>query len=261
MVAIKVNIDTAKARKQIKGIRDQVPFATRLTLNQLARNTKADIDEQMKAKLDRPTRFTLRAIRTDNAKSKTMTSVVRVNDKQRATGKPEAKVLEHLFSGGGRSGKAAEGKLRGLGVLPAGKFIVPGNAAPLDSFGNIKRSFIRQLINYFSTFKPERESRAGLEPGVWMRKFDRQQKKKRKKAGKSGNFEFFVVHKKVDGVTQRRRSKRQRPPEPIILFVDNPRYRQFFDMKKTAEKVIIRDLDKEFEKNYERAIATAKPIN
>ena len=231
-----------------------------LTLNQLARTSKKEIDKQLQGKLDRPTRFTLRAIQAVNSTSKTMTSTVKVKDKRRANGKSETDILKHLFAGGGRSGKGAEGALRALGVLPSGMFIVPGKFAPLDSFGNIKRSFIRKLIEYFKSFRPKGNNTSTLAPGVWMRKFDRREKKSRKKQGKSGSFEFFVVHKQIDAATSKRSGSKRQAPEPILLFVDRPRYRKYFDMLSTTAKVIIRDLDREFAKQYEFALKTAKKI-
>lgn len=259
MATIKVNFDTDKLRREIKGIRDQVPFATRKTLNALARKVKADIDGQLKSRLDRPTRFTLRSITTENSKSSNMTAVVKVKDKPRATGKSEREVLKHLFTGGSRIGKGTEGALKSLGVLPAGKFVVPGDKAPLDAFGNIRRTFIKNLINYFKSFRPSGKNTSTLAPGVWLRKFDRAQKKARKKRGLSGSFEFFVVHQQIDKAASKRKATGPKP-EPVLLFVDRPRYRKYFDMEKTGRKIILRDLDAEFAKQYEQAIRTAKPI-
>ncbi len=253
-MAISIKHDINKLQAELGRTRkSQVPFAIRLTLNQLARNSKKDLDKQIVARIDRPTRFTQRAIATKNATRRTMTSRVMVKERRN-----ENKLLEHLFTGGGRIAKNAEGTLRGLGVLPRGKFIVPGKFAPRDSFGNIRRSFINKLVKYFQTFKPANNNESTLSPGVWIRKFDRRQKKSRKKQGKTGSFEFFVVHKQISSRGSSKRGSKRVAPEPVLLFVDRPRYRRLFNMEETARQVILRDLSIEFRKAYERAVSTAR---
>lgn len=253
-MAISIKHDIRKLQAELGRTRkSQVPFALRLTLNQLARNVKKDVDKQIIARIDRPTRFTQRAIATKNSTRSTMTSRTFVKSKR-----GENRLLEHLFTGGGRASKNAEGTLKGLGVLPSGKFIVPGKFAPRDSFGNIRRSFINKLVKYFQSFRPESNTTSTLAPGVWIRRFDRGQKKARKNQGKTGSFEFFVVHKQVSGGGKSRRGKKRKAPEPVLLFVDRPRYRRLFNMEETARQVILRDLSIEFRKAYERAVRTAR---
>ncbi|WP_299078950.1 hypothetical protein [uncultured Paraglaciecola sp.] len=253
-MAISIKHDIRKLQEEMGRTRkSQVPFAIRLTLNQLARNSKKVIDKQILSRIDRPTRFTQRAIATKNATRRTMTSRVMVKDRRN-----ENRLLEHLFTGGGRTAKNAEGTLKGLGVLPSGKFIVPGKFAPRDSFGNIRRAFINKLVKYFQTFRPDSNTTSTLSPGVWIRRFDRGQKKTRKNQGKTGSFEFFVVHKQVSGGGKSRRGKKRKAPEPVLLFVDRPRYRRLFNMEETARQVILRDLAIEFRKAYSRAVSTAR---
>jgi hypothetical protein len=254
MTSITIKHDINKAKLDLKKTRkSQIPFATRLTLNQLARNSKKNLDRQIVARLDRPTRFTQRAIRTANATRRNMAARVAVKDKRK-----EDQLLEHLFTGGTRINKRAERLLRGIGVIPSGKFMVPGKFAPRDSFGNIRRAFINKIVKFFKASRPDSNSTSSLAPGVWVRRFDRGQKKARKSRGQSGSFEFFVVHKQVSGGKVSKRGKKRRAPEPVLLFVDRPRYKQFFSMEATVRKVILRDLDREFRKAYAQAVATAR---
>lgn len=255
MTSIKINANIDKAKRDLKSKKNQIPFAMSRTINDLAFNAKGDIDVQIKTKLSRPTRYTQRAIEVKKSSKRKLIATVKVRDKQKQSTK-----LEHLFSGGIRTGKGLEGKLKGLGVLPGGMYIVPGSEAPLDSFGNIKKSFLNNLIKYFQTFKTSRGNTSSLEPGVWMRKFSRAEKKRRKKVGKSGRFEFFVVHKQVDKAQSGRRNQDRQKPEPVLLFINRPKYRRVFNMPETTKQIIIRDLEREFNKNYQNAIRTAKPV-
>ena len=253
-MAISIKHDVTQLQRKLGATKkNQVPFALRLTLNQLARSTKKDIEKQINAKVDRPTRYTQRSIRSQNATRKTMASKVAVKDNRR-----QNTLLEHLFTGGSRDNKRFEFKLRQMGVLPSGKYVVPGKFAPMNSFGNIKKSFINKIVKFFQSASASKPLTSGLAPGVWVRRFSRIQKKSRKKIGKTGSFEFFVVHKQSTSSKSSGKRLKGQAPEPVLLFVDQPRYRKLFDMEKTASNVILRDLEAEFTKAYNRAVATAK---
>ena len=252
MVAIRVSSNINKARSELKRVKSQVPFAMSRTLNTLAFNSKGEVDKQIKERLDRPTRFTQRSIEVIKSSKRKLTSTVKVRDRQK-----QSSILNHLFTGGIRRGKGLEGRLVSMGVLPRGKYIVPGKVAPLDSFGNIKKSFIKKLVNGLQNIRLSKGNESTLPPGVWMRKFDRATKKRRKKRGLSGTSEFFVVHKQVKGASRKKGTKTRRP-EAILLFVDRPKYRRIFNMEETVKKVILRDLEREFDKNYQFALRTAK---
>ena len=51
------------------------------------------------------------------------------------------KILQAEIFGGSRRPKRSEVALRRVGILPDGYFLVPGQACPLDQYGNVKGSF------------------------------------------------------------------------------------------------------------------------
>ena len=252
MVAIRVSSNINKARSELKRDKSQVPFATSKTLNDLAFTSKRDVDKQINTRLDRPTRFAQRSIEVVKSSKRKLVSTVKVRDRQK-----QSAILNHLFTGGVRRGKGLEGKLIGMGVLPRGKYIVPGEKALIDSFGNIRRSFIKKLVTGLQQANISKGNVSTLHPGVWVRKFDRSTKKKRKAQGLGGAFEFFVVHKQIKGTSRKKGTKRIKP-EAVLLFVDRPKYRRIFNMEETVKQVILKDLDREFNKNYQFALRTAK---
>jgi hypothetical protein len=213
-------------------------------------------EDEINRKIDRPTRFTLRSIQATKATSRTMTATVKVKDKVRPDGRSEAKILGHLFGdfAGSRQIKAFENLMRSRGILPNGKFIVPGEKMPLDSFGNMRRSALRKVINGLRATRVRGEQASTLAPGIWLRKGFKRKGKPRVEDS------YFVVHRQIDKLSSGKRGQKSRPPEPMVLFVDRPRYRRLFNMKTIAQRVIVSDLDKEFEKNYEFALKTAKKI-
>ncbi len=49
--------------------------------------------------------------------------------------------------GGPRRNKPAELQLRAKGILPEGKYVVPGAGADLDRYGNIKRGQVTRALS------------------------------------------------------------------------------------------------------------------
>ena len=264
MTSISLKFDTSKARKQIKGIKDQTPFAIRLTVNALAQTSKKEMDKQILQRVDRPTPYTKRAIFVKSAKSKT-DPTARIDVKNRGTatkrgGRTHEDIIGHLFTGGQRQRKGIEMLFQRAGLLRADEYIVPGAAAPLDQFGNVKRSFLIQLISYFrafneSGFKANADSKGRLRQN---RAFARSIK------GASAAAFFVVTDRKgklVPGIWARVSFSIGSAVKPILIFAKKPKYRQMFRMDKTVKTIVDRDANKEFEKAYNRAISTARPNN
>lgn len=126
----------------------QIPFVQMRTLTQLAYRTKKAVYDEMDLVLDLPLkRYTLTSMRVDPATSKVgMVSKVYLNDFR-----GENRALGHLFKGGDRRWKNMEGALLRKGLMLPGMYAVPGNAAPLDQYGNIPATFIRMLLSYFGS--------------------------------------------------------------------------------------------------------------
>lgn len=253
MVAINMKSTVGRARSELKNIQKQVDFATANTINTIAFVSKSEIDRQIKARLNRPTRFAQRAVEVVKGNRRTLTSTVRVQTRH-----GQSETFGHLFTGGKREGKGYEGVLKRMGVLPGGMYTVPGKAAPINSFGNIRKAFIDKMIKELSGGNIPAESVSTLPPGIWRRLPERGRKSKRTghriKRRKAG---LFVVHKQSTG-SGRKSKQPGRPPEAVMLFVERPRYRRYFDLPDTVRDVIRKRFDAEFDKNFKRAIATAR---
>lgn len=253
MVAINIKSTANRARSELNNIQKQVDFATANTINTMAFNSKAEIDKQIKTKLRRPTRYAQRAIEVKKGNKRTLIATVQVQTRQ-----GQAETLAHLFAGGKREGKAYEGVLRRLGALPRGMYTVPGKAAPINAFGNIRKSFIDRMIKELSSKRIPTETTSTLAPGIWRRLSERGKRSKRTGRRVSGQKAgLFVVHKQSKG-SGRRGKQQGRPPEAVMLFVERPRYRRYFDMPDIVRDVIRKRFDAEFSKNFKRAIATAR---
>ena len=251
MVAFSVKDTIRTARTELQEIQKQVAFATSQTINTMAFNSKMEVDKQIKTRLQRPTRFAQTAVEVLKGNKSTLTSTVKLRDRR-----GQSETFGHLFEGGVRRGKPYEGVLRRIGALPAGMYTVPGKAAPINVFGNIRKSFLDKVIKELSNKNIPRNSKSTLPPGVWLRTTPAVKAKKGKPGRKRGK-ELFVVHEQVKASGTGRKATGPKP-EAVLLFIKRPVYRRIFDMPDTVKDVINKRFNKEFDMNFKRALATAK---
>jgi hypothetical protein len=199
----------------------QAPYATALGLTRTAQKIREAQQETMKRSLDRPTKWTLNSVRVQPAKKSdpTPSAVVFIGDES-------AQRLLPQVEGTKRGGKAAEGMLRGRGLMPAGSYAVPASGMRLDSHGNVSRAALAKVVD-------------GLRPGgdYFAGRIGR--------PGTGGQ----------EGIWQRKGSKVQ----PAFLFVQGaPQYRQRYDFKGTAATVAGKELDKQLRAALEEALTTQR---
>jgi hypothetical protein len=89
-------------------------------------------------------------------------------------------IRPHVF-GGARAVKKIEDVYRGKGILPGGRWMVPGPGAPLDKFGNQTKAFNKRIYaaashlaapgaTYDNLFIGGRYPRRSLVAGIWERR-------------------------------------------------------------------------------------------
>ena len=249
MTTISIQTDIKEPQRALDVVsKRQIPYATVLMLNALAGSTKKRTEVEIKRELDRPTNYAQRMIGLRFANKRNLTSQVNVRG---SVASGETKVLGHLFAGGKRKGKGFEGALVSKGIMPDGMYAMPGEGAPLDFYGNIKRSFIKQLIDYLTANKVVKKS-AQFE------------NRSRKQTKGSTTSQYFIVNQKKQGglplgIWQHIGFGSGKALRPIIMFVrKEPVYDRYFDLDKTAQQVINKDARYEFDKAMAYAIATAK---
>lgn len=217
----------------------------------------------MHQSFDRPTRWTLNSFRVKLDKTAWSASVeVKDGYWYRADN-----YLQTQIEGGKRKHKAFETALRRAGVLPSGWFVVPGQKAALDAFGNVSVGQIRQILSWFDAA----EQVAGSTQNMGQKGRD-----KRRKGTKSvRGFEYFVAH---PGSRMGRRSwkngRRQTLTpgvyrrtffgfgssiEPILIFVTSATYKPRFDFYGIAQRTVDREfkpaLDAAMQRELDRGLA------
>lgn len=268
-ISIKTNI--AEVTKEFTALqRRQIPFATFLTVNKLAENSHKSFQISEISKLDRPTRYAQNMMFVNYAKRSVLaeargggkpniTSDVRVKDRGLVTkrGSTPRDVMQHLFETGERRGKGVEGYFIRAGFMLRGQFAVPASGAPMDSFGNVDKRFVVQLLSYLRLFN-ESGFRANV---VDRNKFSKRFAARNKISRQSGKF-FVIKSNQISklhpGVWTRLSTGFGKGIRPVYLFVDAAEYRQFLGLDTTVKKVVDRDFAFEFNKAFAHALATAK---
>lgn len=208
------------------------------TANQANRALVDEIDEVF----DHPTSFTRNAIRVFHAKPNNLEASLWVKDEKDGASKgaaPEDWVAPQVF-GGPRVDKASERNLRSKGILPAGKFLVPGAGAKLDSYGNMSRGQIIQILSglgameYRSGFKANAtDSARSIRKGHQRAYF----------VMKRGNVPIGIGERREGNVTM------------VLAFVSQPQYRVRFKFHDVVRGIA--EDDSRLEANIEQALAKA----
>lgn len=123
--------------------------AVSTSLTRAAREMKADWQQQIDRRIDRPIARTQVATVFTSATAATLQSEVRVKDQMAGT--PPATYLNPQERSGGRTAKKFEAALQASGAMPRGYITVPGRGAQLDAYGNVSRSQIIAIIAALGT--------------------------------------------------------------------------------------------------------------
>lgn len=136
-----------EVRRQLQGFSDRrfaAAVATGLTRS--AGMVATDWRIQIAGKLDRPTPLTQRSVVVKRAEAASLAAEVLVRDQARPGAVTPAEYLGVQELGGSRGLRKFERALIAQGSMPAGHKVVPGEYAKLDSFGNVSRGQIVQVI-------------------------------------------------------------------------------------------------------------------
>lgn len=124
------------------------------TINDVAFDVRGDYQQEMLANFDKVTPYILKSIWVERATSGRPQATVypRYNG---GKGVDPGKVLAAEVRGGARRSKRFEIALQRAGILPVGMAAVPASgldASKMDAYGNVKGSYIVQLLSYLKAF-------------------------------------------------------------------------------------------------------------
>lgn len=233
-----IKIDFTKAEKLLKQLGGaEMRKAAANALNDSAYEARKVVQQEMDRSFDRVTPYIRKSVFVTPASADNLTATVEPRY-MGGKGVDPQNILRASIFGGQRKLKKSERAFLAAGIMPRGYVAVPGDACPLDNYGNIKGSFIVQLISYFKAFG-EQGYRANMTD-----------KRKAKLAGAGRTKDGY---KTINGVVYFvARGKLRSGPggthlspgiwsktgihgsnvKPIIMFVRQPTYRKrldFFD--------------------------------
>ncbi|RYJ63238.1 hypothetical protein [Pseudomonas songnenensis] len=237
---------TLKGAKQVADAlakyEKQVPFATALALTRTAQIAKTELEKEMRSVFDRPTRWTLNSLRLFPAKKDKLEARVWMkNEADKSV--PATRWLNPEIEGGPRQDKRSESRLRRKGILPAGKYIVPGKGAKLDSYGNMTKGAITKALSGLQAFND-----AGYSANATGSKRSR---------AKGNAKRYFVMKRGSMPIGIAERTSRNRM-HILLAFTRKPTYSKRLDFYGIGDKVVKRHLAAEFEKAMTRAMRTAR---
>lgn len=142
-----LNVDTSKLKRRADEMIRLMPQATADALNWTIFNVRDAQRNEMASVFDRPTSFTLnRSNLVVRATPQRLVARTKIRDDQ-SSGVAPVRYLRPQVFGGDRSIKRFERALQARGLMPQGWFAMPGPGAKLDTFGNISRGQIMQILS------------------------------------------------------------------------------------------------------------------
>lgn len=209
-------------------------------LNHTANQAMPVLRAEMSSVFDRPTPWTLNSVRILHATPASLEAALWVKDE--SGGKNPFSAEDYLMpqvEGGERFQRRSEGYLRESGILPAGRFVVPAAGARLDSYGNIQKGHMMQILSGLKAMKLSGSDNAATDSKRSLRK--------------GHALAFFVMKrgKTPIGIAERRGKN----VIMVLAFVRQPQYRERFKFHDVVRRVA--EDDAQLETNIDKAIADA----
>lgn len=240
----------------------QLPYATSLALNRTAQHILEALVRVTGEVFDRPTPYTLRALRLVRATKENLVATVDYRDGA-GKGISADKYLPPQVLGGGRRLKRSERALSRVG-LPKG-YTVPAAGAEMDAYGNMSRGQIVKLLSYLQAFGEQ-----GYRANSTQRSRARTAKVGKSAEGykRINGVQYFVSRGKgtmsgnrrqpLPAGVWRKTGTHGADVQPVLLAVNAPEYTPRFPFNETAEAVYNERFDAEFSTALDLALSTAK---
>ena len=144
---IRLSIDDSginKAKLFVATIKNQLPYATSVALNNVAFNVRKELGKQTTSSFVNPTKFTQSAFKYNKSTKANLVAEVYAD--------PTRRFFPTQIKGGDRKAKPYEGFLRGLGngAIPSGGRLVPTTTV-LNAAGNPKKNIFGTIASKLST--------------------------------------------------------------------------------------------------------------
>ncbi len=247
MLEVSVSADFSGLEKALLRMSAELKGKAAATaVSRTAARARLDMRDALPRVFDRPTPFTVNAIRFA-ADPNAGTARLFISD-EAAKGTPPEKFLRAEIEGGARRDKRSERALVMRGIIAPDQQMVPGAGAPLDSYGNIQRGALTRILSRISAFG-EQGYAANASAAT------RRRLKKAKLAVRSTGTDYFVKRDhdgRAQGVFQLVGKGQIRP---VLIFTDRrAHYRARFDFVGMAHKSFATLWPKEMRRGFYEAM-------
>lgn len=222
---INIRLDTKQLRRDLAELKGRnVPRAMCNVVNRLAYNSRLKLQDEMKAKFKNPTPWTLGMFAMIPAKPGQARAAIVTKDLTSSYkgGTAAARYLSPEVFGGERELKPSEKK---LSIISEGQEWVPGRDAPLNSYGNIKLSEIKKILDEIPNIGKRQNG-----PRI-----------KYMKGGPRPKDQYFVLRKSENGKPMGvyKRVGKSRKFKEILRFIPtNAHYRPILPAQKIVDDLI-----------------------
>lgn len=257
MLDMKITARSGRIADMVASFRDVparvMPYAAATALTRTANAlAKTELPNEMVRVFDRPNRYTLNSLRAKAATKDTLTASVWVKTDATNNGtRPEDYLLPNV-GGGPRNEKRFERAMRYAGLLPSGWRAMPGQGAPLDEFGNLRRGEMQRILT---------ATRSAFDP--YQRKSNSARSRRNAKkapyfavspfVGQFVGGEFKQVKSRLQPGVYRREG---RGIKPVLIFTKTqPQYGQRLDFVGVAERFTQENFPREFDRAAQQILA------
>lgn len=151
---IRIEHDLDVIIRSFRGAPERIVRAQVAAINDVAFDARMIMQDEMRTQWDRVTPYMIRSVWVERATEQRMEAKVWPRY-MGGKGVDPAKVMLAQVRGGPRRSKRFEVALQRAGILPSGMAAVPADGidpAHIDAYGNVKGSFIVQLLSYLRAF-------------------------------------------------------------------------------------------------------------
>jgi len=257
MLTVKIEgLDELKRKLNDLGAR-QVPFAAAKAITTTAKSVEKRFQSDMGAAFKSASPYVKRSTFSTSATKANLSATIGLKDKKPARGTAPAVLLKEHFTGGARGNKPFEKALIAMGVMPGGYRAIPGGGMRLNAYGNPTRESIRRVLEVVKTGQI-------FDGGV-----NTANSRSRGRQKNQADVSYFL--KRVGdrsaqsrhlypGIYRRIYAGRGRSGAaiPVLVFVKSAAYRKVLDMKRSADEVVAREFNPNFDAAFTEALRTAR---
>lgn len=259
MLTINVKAELGDALKALSGFESQVPYATAKALTATAKDVQEALREEMKSAFQSPVPYTLNSLYLRRATKTWQEAEVGLKTRSR----PEHYLMPQV-QGGGRPLKRFEETLKRLGLMRADQRAVPAVAAKVNSYGNMPKS---QIVEILSKLRSD-ASNGGATGGFGQRskglrassvEYFVSRGKSSQRYGYGGRSRGIVLAQHLPaGVWVRHSYSRGSYLRPVLLFVSSTSYNKRYDFFGAADRVVKARFPLHIQASVQEALRTAR---